>query len=122
MNNYAEQINKALLAHGAWKMRLSSAIDSGSCEFIPTQVQVDNRCDFGKWFYELPAKERETEAAKNIQKLHAEFHTEAARILNMALKGEKNAALKSMLPGEKYSIISGHLVLAMNQWAKLLAG
>ena len=122
MKNYSEQINKALLAHGAWKQRLNSAIGSGSSEFIPNQVQVDNRCDFGKWFYELPAELRSTEAANNIRKLHAEFHAEAARILSLALQGEKDKAFKALLPGEKYSLISGQLVLAMNKWAKLLTG
>ena len=122
MQNYAEQINKALLAHGAWKQRLNLAINSGSSEFSPTLVQVDNQCDFGKWFYELPANVRSTETASEIKQLHAEFHIEATRILGLALEGKKNKALQALLPGEKYSLISGQLVLAMNKWAKLLSG
>jgi methyl-accepting chemotaxis protein len=121
MNNYSEQISKALLAHGAWKQRLNSAVVARSSEFTPAQVGLDNRCDFGRWFYSLPAELRATEIAGKVQKLHAEFHGEAARVLSLALQGEKDQALKALGFGEKYSLVSGQLAMALKQWEKLIA-
>jgi len=122
MNDYSEQISKALLAHGAWKQRLNSAIAAGSSEFTAAQVGVDNRCEFGRWFYALPGELRATEIAGKVQKLHAEFHGEAARVLSLALRGEKDQALKALEPGEKYARVSGQLALTLKQWDKLIAG
>ena len=122
MSDYSDQINKALLAHGAWKQRLQSAVSAGASEFSVAQVEVDNRCDFGKWFYGLPAGLRSTDAAGKIRTLHAEFHEEAARILGLALQGKKDQALKALGQGEKYSLASGQLALALKQWEKVLTG
>jgi hypothetical protein len=120
MMSYQDDIEKALIAHGAWKHRLNTAIASGTSEFQVSQVREDNRCDFGKWFYSLPAEIRGADHGMNIQKLHAEFHAEAARILDLALKGEKEEALRSLGTGSRYVGISGRLYLALSQWKKRL--
>ncbi len=114
--NHREEIDKALGAHVAWKSRLTSAIASGRSEFQVANVQVDNRCDFGKWFYSLPASMRGAEPCVTIQKLHAEFHAEAAHILDMALKGRRDEAEKALGGGSRYSTISGQLVVALTRW------
>ena len=121
MTDYSDQINKALLAHGAWKQRLQSAVAAGASEFVVVHVETDNRCDFGKWFYGLPTGLRATNTAGKIQALHAEFHKEAARILDLALKGKKDQAQQALGPGEKFSLSSGQLALALKQWEKALA-
>lgn len=121
MSDYSDQINKALLAHGAWKQRLQSVVDVGTSEFSVSQVQVDNHCDFGKWFYGLPTGLRSTDHAGKIQTLHAEFHKEAARILDLALQGKKDQVQKALGQGEKYSLASGQLALALKQWERALA-
>ncbi len=111
-----EDIDKALIAHGAWKQRLNAAIESGSSQFQVSQVREDNRCDFGKWFYSLPAEIRETDIGRKIQKIHAEFHVEAARILDLALKGKKEEALRALSSESRYVSISGQLTLALKHW------
>lgn len=116
--NYSEQIDKALLAHGAWKYRLTLAVEKGASEFNVSQTQVDNRCDFGRWYYSLPVDLRSTEVGKKIQTLHAEFHREAARVLDLATHGNKTQALKALEPGGPYAEISGHLALTLRQWQK----
>jgi hypothetical protein len=118
--NYQDDIEKALTAHGAWKHRLNTAIASGSSEFQVIQIKEDNRCDFGKWFYSLPIEIRGTDYGKKVQKLHAEFHVEAARILDLALKGKKKEALQSLETGTQYVRISGQLYLELNQWKQRL--
>jgi len=44
----AEEITKAIGAHGMWKQRLRQAIDTGKSEFTVERVRPDNLCDFGK--------------------------------------------------------------------------
>ncbi|MET1255541.1 CZB domain-containing protein [Aliikangiella maris] len=59
MSTY-DEISKAIAAHGQWKQKLRTAIDTGECESTPERVKQDNNCSFGKWLHEridLAAKE-----------------------------------------------------------------
>lgn len=120
--SFQDEIENALLAHATWKQRLNTAIVTGSSEFKASSVRMDNCCDFGKWFYSLPLALRGTSSAVTIQKLHAEFHAEAATILDLALKGKQEEALNLLNAGSHYNTISGKLYLALKQWKKLLDG
>lgn len=46
-----DQINAAVGAHGAWKMRLRGAIRSGRGDIKSHDASMDNRCEFGQWLY-----------------------------------------------------------------------
>jgi hypothetical protein len=46
--NLQEQIKSATGAHGLWKARLKSAIDSGSSQFSPSIVRLEDQCEFGE--------------------------------------------------------------------------
>jgi hypothetical protein len=111
-----EEIEKALTAHGAWRQRLINVIATGNSDVNVAQVQVDNACVFGKWFYGLPPASRSADVCTKIQKLHAEFHKEAARILDLALAGKKTDAEKAIQFGTPFMDISGKLSLALTQW------
>lgn len=111
-----EDIDKALNAHGAWRQRLITVIATGNSDVNVAQVQVDNGCAFGKWFYGLPPASRSAEVCTKIQKLHTDFHIEAARVLGLALGGKKAEAEKAMAFGGVFMDISGKLSLALNQW------
>jgi hypothetical protein len=113
---YKADIEKALNGHGAWRQRLITAIEQGTSEFQVANITPDNRCDFGKWFYSLPADVRSQALCQKVQKLHADFHTEAAKILNLAVTGKKAEATGLMAFGGRYMDISGKLTLALNQW------
>lgn len=113
---YKEDIDKALNAHGAWRQRLITVIATGNSDVQVSQVQVDNACAFGKWFYSLAPADRSAAVCAKIQALHADFHKEAARILGLALAGKKAEAEKAMAFGGAFMDISGKLSLALNQW------
>jgi hypothetical protein len=117
---YNEDIDNAIAAHGLWKQRLHSAITKGAHIFSLAQVQVDNGCDFGKWFYGLPAALQETGQGKAIQGLHASFHTEAARILILALDGHVAEAEKALESGSVYARLSAQLTLALTEWKQTI--
>lgn len=114
----AMNITNAIVAHGKWKVRLKDAANSGRSEFSVDKVRVDDGCDFGKWFYSLPPEQIASAEAVKIKEMHADFHKEAARILELALNGHLNAAKKAIKPGSYYGKISSSLVSILADWKK----
>lgn len=113
-----EQLTQAIGAHGMWKARLRSAIDSGSSEFLPTNVRKDNLCDFGKFLYEkMSPIDRKHPRYETVRALHARFHVEAAAILELAMQGRKADAEKRLsdMRGE-YVSVSASLTSEMMGW------
>lgn len=112
-----DQILAAIKAHGEWKFRLRSAINTGKSEWTPHDIQPDNRCVFGQWLHgrEIPAEAKNACYFKAIE-LHANFHRLASKILDMALKGQKEEALK-MIEGE-YAQLSNDLKQTLMHWVR----
>jgi hypothetical protein len=115
MNSTA--INKAIVAHTAWKIRLALAINTGNPEFTPEKINSDNLCDFGKWLYSLGASDRASSHYRTVQMLHAAFHNEAAVILRLASTGRKTEAQENMtfLRGA-FAKTSADLVMELVDW------
>lgn len=111
-----ETIDAALSAHAQWKKRLQEAISTGKSEFQADEVKKDNGCQFGKWLYAVTGDIVKSEDYIKVKSLHAEFHKVAAEILEFALTGKKEEALKKLQPGGGYGSISGKLVIALNNW------
>ncbi len=114
--NYKTEITKALQMHGLWKHKINNAIKNGNANIDIGEVQNDKACEFGKWFYELPLEVREDEVVKNIGELHALFHSEVAKILNLVKDGQIDEAKKANEIGGKFSQISGKLVISLEKW------
>lgn len=114
----ADAVQKAIEAHTAWKARLRTAVANGKFELDPSSVRVDNRCDFGKWLYgsELSMQEKGSEHYRKVKTLHAQFHDEAAKIIDWATSGQKDKATESMTMGGKYAKVSHDLTEAMVKW------
>jgi hypothetical protein len=114
-----EQIDQAIGAHGMWKARLRVAVESGKSEFDPAVVKTDNKCDFGKWLHVTIAPGHKSSSHyAAIKQLHAEFHLEAGRILQLAVSGQKEAAKKDLEGAGKFSTISASLTKQMMEWKK----
>ncbi len=114
----SEEIKKAIGAHGMWKVRLRSAVDTGTSEFTVDKVKADNNCDFGKWLHGLSPDEKKTENWAKVRDLHAKFHVEAAKILENALTGKKDTAAKGLDTSSEFSKLSASLTSAMISWEK----
>lgn len=116
----AREINKAIAAHGVWKVRLHEAIASGKSDYQPGTVALDTACEFGKWFYAIPVGDRPAAFWPKIQQLHARFHEEAGRILQLALDGRAAEALSMMtdLRGVFVST-STELTTILFEWKKV---
>lgn len=118
----AREINKAIGAHGVWKVRLREAIESGVSDYVPETVAADSACEFGKWMYNIPAAERPVEFWEKVQKVHAQFHQEAGKILKLALEGKRDQALEMMndLRGE-FVTTSIEMTTILSEWKKVSA-
>ena len=111
-----KEIRAAVAAHDAWNRRLTTAINLGNCETAPTDIAVDNKCDFGKWLYG-PDFDSGTKSGKPYQvtrRLHADFHDVAARVAALAEAGKKADAYH-LLDGE-YAEKSSKLMRALTKW------
>jgi len=113
-----EAIQKAIAAHTGWKARLYAAVNTGKFEVEPSAVRVDNRCDFGKWLIgsELQPADKESKHYGIVKKLHAEFHQEAAKVVDWAISGQKGKAEESLALGGAYAKASHLLTEAMVKW------
>jgi hypothetical protein len=118
-----EEITKAIGAHGMWKARLRTAIDTGKSDVTAADVGKDNACAFGQWLYgsTLDPAARSSGDFKEVQKLHAEFHKVASQVLQLALQGKKAEADKMMVQDSVFSDVSGRLTSAMMHWQKSAA-
>ena len=115
-----EEITKAIGAHGMWKNRLHSAIETGKSEFTVDHVSHDNNCDFGRWLYgsSIPPTSKLKPDYDACRRLHADFHREAAGVLKLALSGQKDKALSAMDRNGKFAEVSANLTTAMMKWQK----
>jgi len=112
----SEEIMDAVGYHGNWKQRFRHAIETGTGDFVVEQIKNDNQCDFGKWLYSLSADEKNSSHWSNIQQLHAKFHIEATRSLELAAQGKHNDAENAISKGSNYAILSCEMTMAMVEW------
>ena len=112
-----EEIKSAIAAHGQWKQKLRRAIDTGECESTPERVKQDNNCAFGKWLhFRIDPSHKTSAHYREIVALHAEFHTAAGHVLELALNGEKDQASKLIGLGSQFSKVSAKLTQEMQSW------
>ena len=116
-----DEINNAIAAHGAWKQKLRSAIETGECESTPSKVKQDCNCSFGKWLHErISSNEKKSPYYTEALSVHAQFHLEAGEILDLALKGDKNLANVKMKLGGEFAHLSSKLTHTMKSWQSSL--
>lgn len=115
-----EEINKALLAHGAWKLRLREAISKGLSERPIEDAKRDDCCAFGKWLHstKLDADLRGSTTHQTIMRLHKAFHQSAGEVLEEAVQDHPNKAV-SLLKGD-FGECSQTLIVALTKWKREL--
>lgn len=113
---YVEEIKAGIGAHGAWKMKLKTAITTGRTELKPDVVRCDDQCALGKWLHgsSIDTQTRLGMPYKVNKRVHAEFHECAARVVEFILNGERDKAT-TLLEGE-FTERSEKVVRALNKW------
>jgi len=117
-----DEIEKAIAAHAAWKIRLLGAIRDGKLDVSPATIKMDNQCAFGKWLYAstIPPAIINSAHYKKVKEHHAEFHKAAARVAELAVAGKKKEAEQLMRAGGEYTLVSSKLTMAMLEWKNSL--
>ena len=119
MSDVGEHLDKAIVAHGQWKMRLKRAIDTGSSEFAPATVSRDDQCELGKWLHTgATAQEKSSPHYGQTLQAHKQFHTVAGGVLANALAGKKADAQASMGPGGEFARASVAATQALQAWKR----
>ena len=113
-----EEIKSAVGSHAIWKARLNSAIDTRSSQFAPATVRRDDQCEFGKWLETANAAVRASAEYSKCKELHHRFHGEAAKVLDLALAGKKEAARQAVGADGAFVKISSSLTMAMMEWSR----
>jgi methyl-accepting chemotaxis protein len=114
------EIDKAVAAHAAWKMRLKTAIDSGTIDIPLTKIRVDNQCAFGQWLHgpSLTAADKNSAHYKSVKDQHAEFHKVAAQVAELALTRKLEQAKQMLSVTGEFTKVSTKLTAAMIEWKK----
>ena len=116
-----DEIDKAIAAHGQWKQKLRTAIDTGECESTPAKVKMDCNCSFGKWLHErIEPSAKDNHFYEEAVSLHAQFHQEAGSILELALNGKGDEAHDLLALGGNFSKYSAALTKTLKNWQQTL--
>ena len=109
-----EQIQKAITAHGIWKVRLGQTVESGSADMTVDVARSDNQCPVGQWLYGTidPALKASPHYAA-VKEFHAKFHQAAGDVLALSLARKKTEALGAMEFGSTFKQMSGKLVISL---------
>lgn len=112
-------VRAALVAHSAWKSRLSTAIRTGQMPegFTVASVAKDNVCAFGQWLHSGEAVALDPVRARRVIELHATFHRCASRILDAATSGRRSEAEALMADEDGYAGVAPPLTDALAEWA-----
>ncbi len=113
-----DEITKAIAAHGQWKLRLKTAIETGSLDFTVDTIRSDDQCVFGKWLYgdTITPEIKASPHYSRVKTLHARFHQEAAKVAEAVLAGRKTEAETSMGITGDFTRASTELTRAMMDW------
>ena len=109
-----QAIDHAIGAHGRWKTRLRIALATGEGELDPHVIRRDDVCALGQWLHGFDHVARGDADYRLVCAVHAEFHRQAGRVLDLLGEGHRHEAANVML-GE-FAECSDRLVRALTAW------
>jgi len=118
-NDLGFQLRAALSAHGSWKHKLASAIETGQSEADPAIVALDDRCPFGQWLHQtISSQHRSSSHYQPVHDLHEQFHKHAAEVLTLAVNGHGSDARAATGVGSGFAQTSSALTLELIAWRR----
>jgi hypothetical protein len=119
----SEQIQKAINAHGVWKVKLAQAVESGTVEMAPEEARRHDQCRLGQWLYgQLDPALATSPRYQTVKELHFQFHQAAAEIVAMSLARKRTDALEAMEFGSTFKQASARLVIELTAWGDEAGG
>jgi len=111
-----DQLGKAFSAHGFWKLWLMHAITTGQTDLTVENAREEDRCGFGRWLHGLPDEVKATSHWRRVRELHAQFHHDAAHVLELALRGKGEDARSEIGRRGSFAESSKALTQAILDW------
>ena len=116
-----EQIQKAITAHGVFKVKLGQMIEAGTNEMTPPVAGADDQCPVGQWLYNgIDPSAKANPGYQNVRELHATFHHAAGEVVTLAAARKRTEALEAMEMGSTFKQASAKLVIALTNWSESL--
>jgi methyl-accepting chemotaxis protein len=113
-----EQIQKAITAHGVFKVRLGQMVEAGGTEMTAAVAASDNQCPLGQWLYGgVDPSEKSSPHYQMVKDLHATFHKAAGEVVALSIARKRTEALEAMEMGSTFKQTSAKLVIALTTWA-----
>ena len=108
-----EELMKAIGAHGQWKMRLRTALAAEplTCQSLWPKQKTNANSASG-----YSRNMQRTSRRTRVRKLHAEFHTIAGRVVELAVSGKGPEAERLMSDTGEFTVASSHLTEAIMAW------
>ncbi|MBF0301266.1 MAG: CZB domain-containing protein [Oligoflexia bacterium] len=115
------RIEMAIEAHLLWFAQLKNAIEFGHSNYTPEIVRSDNLCELGKWLVnDFPTICLNCDEFEKIKSLHTKFHIDAAKVFDLALKGNQLEAIKAFELDSALMKDSVELILALKKLKRCL--
>jgi methyl-accepting chemotaxis protein len=113
-------LNEALSAHAAWKIKLRSAIFQKS-ELDAASLGRDDCCAFGKWLRgEARTKYGAQDAYRECMEAHSAFHRLAGKVATLANAGKYQEA-EQALTGAEYNAATMKVGVAIKRMQRDMA-
>lgn len=111
----------AISAHIDWRMKLTNYVQNPDHSLNPDIVCKDNQCSLGKWIYSDGKSIQNSNSALyvKLRESHAQFHKTAARIIDLANKGQTAQVEKLLSHGGEYMSVSEETVNLIEAAEKL---
>ncbi len=112
--NLDREIKSAIAAHGLWRSELLTAIKTMNSEWTPEGLRAEGACSFGRWAESC--LEEEVKAAPEFHECveaHRRLHKVAAMVLQQALVGKREAAMRSIDIGGDFAVASMEFTTSM---------
>lgn len=103
----------AIKAHAAWKLKLSGYLSKPDGSIKATEVELDNRCDLGKWIYGDGKKHASLAEYSTLKSEHAVFHKAAAEVVRKADAGQNTSEEVALGGASPFSKASQAVVAAI---------
>jgi hypothetical protein len=116
-----EQIQRAITAHGVFKVRMGQMVETGSSEMSAATAGADDQCPLGQWLHNgLDPKLKTSPGYQTVRDLHATFHRAAGDVMALSLARKRTEALAAMEMGTTFKQTSAKLVIALTNWSESL--
>ena len=115
MKKAKETLDEAIFTHSRWKTRLKKMIESGQSEVALGTIGDPHHCQFGKWLDSSKGAQK-SKYHSEVNRLHSEFHKNAAEVASLAITGQAKEATHRMELGSTFSKTSAQLVNILADW------